>query len=372
MVSIMVTGTNGKTSVCYFLEQLCLQNNITCSRYSTTGCFINGVDQCLPDAFYGKEGVKDLKEILSEYNSQEVLIWETFSSTLASGIYSSWKTDLAVLTNISKDHLQLHGSEEKYKHAKYKLFKENLKQNGTAILPSKNTQELILWLKENEYHTHILNSKDPFFTSVKPYPTHTLYYLNDIVFKIDGPPIFTTDNLKYAIQAFLNAGKAFQKSRYTLKLPKGRLTNIRLKEYPHILIDYAHNEDAFKKLLSYISAHIKDRLILVFGCGGNRDTDKREAFGKLAKKYADEIIVTDDNPRNEIPAAIRQDIIQYCPKAYNISNRKEAIKTAIEIANPTDHVLILGRGHESSQDYGYPKETGTDEYIVNQIINHKS
>jgi UDP-N-acetylmuramoyl-L-alanyl-D-glutamate--2,6-diaminopimelate ligase len=370
MITILVTGTNGKTSVCYFLEQLCLKNGISCSRYSSTGSYYNGTYIDLPDAFYGKEGIADLRDCITNNNAVDVLIWETFSSGLAEGIYDDWQADLAILTNISQDHIALHGSLEHYKSAKYKLFRKCLKKEGIALIAnSKATAPIVQWLREKQYHLEHIDYNAPFFDSISEdvIKAKTLFTLKKTSFLVDGFALFNIENLRTALTAFLKLKYTLHKDSYHLKLPPGRLNTI-VKNGVIIVVDYAHNEDAFLKITEYAKTVVKGKLIVVFGCGGDRDNAKRRKFGEIAQRLANHIIITDDNSRQENPESIRAEIQKHCPKALNIADRYKAISKAIALSQTGDMVLVLGRGHEQYQNKGELLHTGTDTQIIHHIL----
>ena len=136
-----------------------------------------------------------------------------------------------------------------------------------------------------------------------------------------------------------------------------------------IYIDYAHTPDALKSALIALRNHTTGRLKLVFGCGGERDIGKREEMGTIASRFADEIIITDDNPRNEDPKAIRDQIVKFVSGATVIANRKEAIKTACSLANEGDVILLAGKGHEKYQEINGEKLAFEDKEELKNIFN---
>ena len=372
MTTILITGTNGKTSVSYFLEQLFLQNGISCARYATTGTFVNGIDQRLPNCFFGQEGVDELRSILTLDETVSVLIWEVFSSSLEAGIYDHWSGDICILTNLTEDHYELHGSMEKYHEVKFKLFKQLLKKDGVAIVhDSEKTKNLITYLKNNNTSVESVSSGTDFYQCISENTNSnfTQFKFDTTAFQVEGKAIFTTENLKFAILAYLKTGQTFQRKEYSLKLPTGRMISISRVDEADIIIDYAHNIDAFTQIVKYGKKTAKGKLILIFGCGGERDKIKRKQFGEIAQHMADIVIVTNDNPRRESPALIREQIIHFCTKAVNIANRIDAISYGIKKSRLNDLVLILGRGHETHQEIETSMNNiGTDEKIVRKIL----
>ena len=151
--------------------------------------------------------------------------------------------------------------------------------------------------------------------------------------------------------------------------PLGRMEIIARKENNAIIVDFAHTPDALKKSLIALKNHHKNgRIIVVFGCGGNRDKDKRPIMGKIAHDYADIQIVTNDNPRDENPDAIREAIITTCPNAINIGKRDDAIHHAIHLMRDGDFLLVAGKGHENTQTIGNQKIIFQDQDVIRDTI----
>ena len=139
----------------------------------------------------------------------------------------------------------------------------------------------------------------------------------------------------------------------------------------NIYIDYAHTPDALKNALQSLRKHTADKLFVVFGCGGERDHDKRKLMGAAAQQLADEVIVTDDNPRGEDPAEIRKMILEGCPNAAEIPDRVSAIKIAISKLKSTDILLVAGKGHEDYQILASGKVPFSDREVIRKVIGLK-
>ena len=138
----------------------------------------------------------------------------------------------------------------------------------------------------------------------------------------------------------------------------------------NVFVDYAHKPEALEKALQVLRKGFSGKVIVVFGCGGDRDQGKRPIMGEIAKKYGDVVIVTDDNPRSEDPKSIRNDIMQTCDMAVEIGDREEAIKYAIEaISSPNDAVLIAGKGHETYQIVGNKTSEFDDCKVAEKYLN---
>ena len=200
--------------------------------------------------------------------------------------------------------------------------------------------------------------------------------VNSKVFILEVPLIgyFQLKNLLMAILAASTCGlrkdKIFNKI-HKIKPTSGRLECVvNFKNNSNIIVDFAHTPDALEQCLIALKKQFRKEIIIVFGCGGERDKKKRFIMGKIASKYCRKIFVTDDNPRNENPQKIRNAIIKGCKKnAVNIGSRKKAIKTALQELRPNEILLVAGKGHEETQDYGNKVINFSDKKLIKEIIN---
>ena len=172
-----------------------------------------------------------------------------------------------------------------------------------------------------------------------------------------------------AILAAKNCGISLNKilkQIHKIKPVPGRLEPIvNLKNNSNIILDFAHTPDALEQSIKALKKQFNKEVVIVFGCGGDRDKKKRLKMGKIATKYCRKIFVTDDNPRNESPKKIRNDIIKGCNKsAIDVGNRKKAIKSAIDELRTNEVLLIAGKGHETTQDYGNKVLNFSDKKII--------
>jgi UDP-N-acetylmuramoyl-L-alanyl-D-glutamate--2,6-diaminopimelate ligase len=155
----------------------------------------------------------------------------------------------------------------------------------------------------------------------------------------------------------------------TLEPVCGRLEKVSAAGHPFaVFVDYAHTPDALQKALQSLRAHTSRRLCAVFGCGGDRDAGKRPLMGRIAGAYADDVIITDDNPRTEDAGTIRAAILAACPSARDIGDRRQAIHTAIRAAKPGDTILIAGKGHEQGQTVGDEILPFSDQDCVREAL----
>ncbi len=153
-----------------------------------------------------------------------------------------------------------------------------------------------------------------------------------------------------------------------LKAPPGRLEYIKSIYGANIYIDYAHTPDALENVLLSLRPYVKNKLYLVFGCGGNRDKGKRAMMGAIAYKYANKIIITDDNPRYENSTIIRKQIMQSCPNSIEIADRKRAISKAINSLKKGDALLVAGKGHENIQEIKGKFINFNDAKIIRKLV----
>ncbi len=380
---IAVTGTNGKSSVISYINQLYSIFGKNSASIGTLG-IESSVDfkkiQCppltTPDSINFRKILNHLKQHNIEYAA-----FEASSHGLDQERLYGIKVDAACFTSFSQDHLDYHKNMESYFLAKLKLFTDNLIENGLAIINSRINENFAIkeYLKQHKIRfistghsgdIKIMNIKHSidgqhieFSFQKKEYAFHT---------KIVGS--FQAENLLIAIIILHNSG--FSIEEIVDKLPqikavKGRLERItNIESNFHVFLDYAHTPDALEKSLEELQKlKATGKLKLIFGCGGDRDSTKRAIMGTIATKFADEIIITDDNPRNEDPAIIRAQILDPIKMTNipykEIGCRKEAIEFAISQMRQDDILLIAGKGHEEYQIIKEKKIMFSDTQIIN-------
>ncbi len=352
-----VTGTNGKTSVANFFYQLHILNKIPCASIGTLGFFYNKKiiknDLTTPDNLKIFNFLRNIKK--KKINK---VIIEASSHGLNQGRLIGLKFKGAVFTNFSQDHLDYHRSMSSYFKSKLILFKKNLHINSSIIC----FNDLALKLRKNKItdkkYNFILQSKKNIklkIVSFKSKNSKTMLkinYKNKIyIVNINLIGEFQIKNLYQSIILSIISGLNIRKILKVLpkiKPIKGRL-NILKNKNKIICIDYAHTPDGLEKVINTLKNHFERKINIVFGCGGNRDADKRSSMGKVANKLCNKIIVTDDNPRDEDPKIITKHITNYIKKFRIIHNRKFAIKEAIKNTDKKEILLIAGKGHENYQ-----------------------
>ena len=355
---IAVTGTNGKTSVADLFYQIFRFCNIPVATIGTLGIKFNGknikTNLTSPDTITLHKNLFLLKK--KKINN---VIIEASSHGLHQKRMHHIDFKGAIFTNFSQDHLDYHKNMTSYLNAKFLLFKEILKKKSTIISDKKIPQFKFIKkiAKKNKFKLIDIN---PEFEKIKKFTKRF-----DSDFKIK--------NLSMAVEATRLCGlksKLIYEAAQKTKDINGRLELV--KKYPNgvkIFIDYAHTPDALLKTLESLRFNYGNNISLVFGCGGERDYKKRPLMAKIANKYCNKIYVTDDNPRNENPKKIRRELLNHIlrSKAFNIGNRKLAIKKAIINAEPQEVILVAGKGHEEQQIYKSKILKVSDKNIIRKI-----
>lgn len=354
-----VTGTNGKTTISRLLAQLVRMGERSCGVIGTLGATLEeDVQQggnTTPDAV-------SLQRTLGRWRDQGVyaVSMEVSSHALVQGRVNGVQFETAVFSNLSHDHLDYHGSMDAYGRAKLQLFAmEGLR--------------------------HVLVNADDAFAAqvcavVEPGVQVLTYSLLDpgadifverAEFGADGvqgllrtpwgtgafnsplPGDFNLANLAASVSAAVLSGQSLDEVLATV--PRLRSVPGRMQLLPtdcgvQVIIDYAHTPDALEQVLVSLKPHVSGRLIAVFGCGGDRDRNKRQIMGRVACQLADHVVLTSDNPRSEDPLAILADIETGCSGSYELQvDRATAIATAVREARVGDCVVIAGKGHEDYQ-----------------------
>ena len=352
--TVGITGTNGKTTVASFIGQLLGQQHKSVCVIGTLGVFVNGEkingnfrnNTTLP--FY------DFIQVVKHcFNHQvEYIILEASSQGLLDNRLGSYPIDIAVFLNIGKDHLEFHGGMVPYKKSKELLIsfaKELVINNNDEWCRSVAQKAYLPIIRFGEAQTN-----DVIYTKVNYDMEDTTYELlvrgEKRQIKMRNSGYYNGMNLAAAVATLLALGFDCKEIQ-PVKLPKGRLERVDNEEGLEVLIDYAHTPDALEACLSSIASYAKKNIYVVFGCGGNRDKQKRKWMGEVATKYATKAIITSDNPRNEPPESIIADIVSGIDKRKILiePDRKKAIILALSIAEVEDVILIAGKGHEQEQ-----------------------
>jgi UDP-N-acetylmuramoyl-L-alanyl-D-glutamate--2,6-diaminopimelate ligase len=332
---IGITGTNGKTSTAFFIAQLLSNLNKTCQVIGTLNSSLT-----TPDIF-------TLYRQLHQSNSDYTVL-EVSSHALAQGRVLGLNFVQAILTNLTQDHLDYHLNLENYRDAKAKLFAfKSLKQ----VIINQDDKAHSHFLASTQADIQLYSLND--FTRISEKTFGFLLQLDNFVFETHLLGRFNLSNLLAAYKSLLSLGFESQTLiplLSQLSAPPGRMQAIK---GALAWVDYAHTPDALTQAILSLKAHYPNHNIRVLlGCGGNRDQNKRAQMGKIASSLSSSVILTNDNPRNEDPDAIIQDIIGGIDDSYPleiIQDRHLAIETAITTLNEGECLLIAGKGHEDYQ-----------------------
>ena len=354
-----VTGTNGKTSITQWISQ-CF--NYLQRKTAVIGTLGNGLPNQLTETSNTTPDAVLLQSMLADYVQQEVEIvaMEVSSHGLHQGRVRGINFDVAVLSNLTRDHLDYHQTFEAYAAAKRSLFEysdlkcavlncddpfgqaleQDLKKAGKAILTygiERGDVQAVDVRFENTYFT--FNATTPFGSA--PVKVNLVGRFNVYnVLAVLATLLTSKISLADAIEAISH-----------IKSAKGRMEMLGGNSLPLVVVDYAHTPDALEKVLETLKAQASSKLICIFGCGGNRDKGKRPEMGKVATRLADAVVVTSDNPRDEAPEAIIEEIIKGMRNNFMVEpDRAKAILVGILSAKPSDIVLIAGKGHEEYQE----------------------
>lgn len=365
-----ITGTNGKTSTADFCRQILRLNNIKAASIGTLGTIIDKYEyqECLttPDIL----SLYKILHNLSQSNITDVVL-EASSHALSQYRLNGLDIKNGVWTNFSQDHLDYHKTLDNYFQSKCRLI-DLVKDNFIYNADDKKINYYMNSISSTKLISFGYHGKDLKILEILQNKNGT--QVLKIIFFGKQYEISTNISTKFQIYNLISAilisyfhgckeNEIFNKLN-NLKSPIGRMDLIQKPGNRKIFIDFAHTPDGLEKALLELEAIKKNKILLVFGCGGDRDPQKRSIMGKIAKKFADIIIVTDDNPRTENPKAIRKEILSGISDAIEISDRKEAIIYAIKRMEPNDILLIAGKGHENFQIIGDKKMPFNDKEIV--------
>lgn len=354
---IGITGTNGKTSTAYIIYDILNKLNKKCMYIGTLGIFDGeyyvNTNNTTPDCdVLAKELYKATKR------KTKYVVMEVSSHALSFNRVKGINFKGAIFTNLTHEHLDYHVTMSNYCLAKQKLFNE-LDDNAFAIInyDDKYRYEMEKFTHAKVIHYGLENNENQIRNILRGLDgiTFDLGNYGTITSKLLG--VINIYNLSAAFLSLIQLGidkEAIKEKIKELNTINGRLEKIYNKNF-HVILDYAHTPDAMEKVLLEIKPLVSNRLIVLFGCGGNRDVSKRSVMGEIATSYADVTYITSDNPRKEEPLLIIKDILKGCKNDKKIvieENRELALRKALAEIQTGDILMVLGKGHEEYQIIG--------------------
>ena len=371
-----ITGTKGKTTTAYMIRDIMLAAG---KKIGMIGTIYNTYADKKIESYRTSPESLDLQKLLRDMVNagMEYVVMEVSSHALELSRVHGIKFEIGVFTNLAREHLDFHGDMENYLAAKAKMFDQSI--FGVINADDIYTPKLLKKVKCKYVKYGLDNEANISATDIRinnNYVDFKMYInkqLQTITIPIPGK--YTVYNAIAAVAVTSMLGVQMEEvlsGLATVKVP-GRSEIVEIGKSFAVLIDYAHNPSSLEAILMNTKKYVKGRVILVFGCGGNRDASKRAQMGEIAGKYADFTIITTDNPRDEKPAKIARDIEQGIKQTKGlykvIEKRKDAIEFAMRIAWKNDTVILAGKGHETYQELSGGKKIPFDErQIVKKLV----
>ena len=359
---VAVTGTNGKSSTVDFLRQIWMHAGKEAASLGTLGSITSRGVVDLGHTTPDPVAIHETLQALADQGVTHAAM-EASSHGLEQHRVDGLTFDAGAFTNLTQDHLDYHVDMAGYREAKQKLW-ARVKAGGVAVINAdaaeapafeKAATQRGLQLVLCGWRAPRANALKIVEIAPRPNAQSLTLSWNEHEAQVELPLIgeFQALNAVCAAALALSLGEkpeAVWAGMAKLKPVKGRIEHIgATKDGAHVFVDYAHTPDGLDVLLRAARPHAPGRVIVVFGCGGDRDAGKRPKMGAIAARQADVVIVTDDNPRSEDPAAIRAQVIAGAPGATEIGDRAEAIRAGVAMLRAGDALLIAGKGHETGQ-----------------------
>ncbi len=378
-----VTGTDGKSSVSTFLAQALHSQTAPFALVGTLGAGLLG--RVRPTGHTTPDAVR-VQSLLADFRAEGArgVAMEVSSHALDQHRVAGVAFDVAVLTNITRDHLDYHGDIARYAQAKARLFEAPGLTHAVLNLDDPHGRA---WADRLRERLAVIGvgfgaERDASVPWVGVEASADAAGLDVVLhwaaerFALHLPLLgrFNAQNAALVFAALLALGfdpEEAARRLGALRAVPGRMEPFGGGDRPLVVVDYAHTPAALEQALRGLRAHVGGRLVCVFGCGGARDRGKRPLMGAVAERLADRVVVTDDNPRGEDPAAIVADILggTGVPGAIQVvHDRAQAIATAIEACGPQDAVLVAGKGHETTQDFGHETIRFSDREAVAALV----
>ena len=360
---VAVTGTAGKTSVASFTRQIWAHAGLAAAQIGTTG-----VISPLRN-IYGSLTTPDpieLQALLAELASEGVThaAMEASSHGLDQSRLDGVRLSAGAFTNLGRDHMDYHPTVESYMAAKMRLFDTLLPKGAPAVIFADDawSDEAVRVARAAGLDVRTVGRKGDYLSLKRVehfrHKQMAEVHLGDDIFEVDIPLAGDFQVANALVAAGLAISTGVPTSAAFAALEKLQGASGRLELVGHTAdgalayVDYAHKPDALENVLASVRPFTTGRVIVVFGCGGDRDKGKRPIMGEVATRLADVVIVTDDNPRTEVPEVIRSEIMAAAPGAIEIGDRAEAIRHAIGMLHSGDTLIVAGKGHEEGQTIG--------------------
>ncbi len=382
MQVIGVTGTNGKTTTAWLIRDMLVAMGIPAGYLGTLGIQLPGEERELSNT---TPFAVELYNLLAEARQRktQALTMEVSSHALHERRSDGIEFDAAVFTNLTQDHLDFHGTMEAYAEAKHRLFRSLPKQTDKRFVGAFNNDDPVgaKWAIEQDGPSvtySLLGEADLVGTPLKVQVDHIhlrLDYRGTVDVEIPLGGSFNVSNCLSAVAGMIALGydlKSIAEALPKVRPVPGRFEAVKNDRGIGILVDYAHTPDALEKLLDSVRELKPNRIISVFGCGGDRDTTKRPKMGRAASERSDLTVLTSDNPRTEDPAKILEQVragIVPTSDSVAIIDRREAIAYAVKAAQPGDVVVIAGKGHENYQIIGRTKYPMDDRDLAREALS---
>ena len=377
---IGITGTNGKTTTSYLIKDILERAGRKTGLIGTVNNIIG--EKILPSKFTTPDAI-ELQELFSQMAAEgcEYCVMEVSSQALAQGRVKGCHFDISVFTNLTQDHLDYHKTMEEYRAAKHILFENsdaaviNLDDENAEYMVSGTNCRVVSFSVNKD-------SSDYTAKNVHLKPSGVEYELvgKGVIGRahIGIPGMFSVYNSMGAAVCAIELGVSFAGVLDALsksKGVKGRVEVVPTDTDYTVIIDYAHTPDGLENVITALREIATERIITVFGCGGDRDSKKRPLMGEVVARLSDYAVVTSDNPRSEEPMAIINDILEGMKDTKTpykvIENRREAIRFALRHAKPDDIVLLAGKGHETYQILKTETIHFDEREVVADILNEK-
>ena len=358
LLAIGITGTNGKTSCAYWMAEI---QNLMGKKTGVIGTLGFGYKKLKSHAYTTPDAISSHR-ILKQFKDKKMksVVMEVSSHALSQGRVNGILFDVAVFTNLTRDHLDYHLNFKNYFNEKKKLFYFPSIKVAVINIDDLYGKKLKTLLTKNKTKvlSYGIKSGDIRATDIAYSNSSTSFRIayKKQIYQVEAPVVgeFNVYNLLAVIASLIASGYSIQKIVKQISLISqvpGRMERLGSKNTPKIFVDYAHTPDALKKVLETLKKQTDGNLICIFGCGGDRDTGKRKDMAQVASKIADINFITSDNPRNENPENIINEISKYMKGSYCIElDRDKAIDKAIKHAKKNDVILIAGKGHETYQE----------------------